>query len=97
MDAALSAANGEGLGEYCCLSPEFVSDLARVNVYYNGKEFEYIISGIVMLPSKSDVLLTGAGTLVEGLQKVCLDNSRRHTGKDSADNPRLKAARPPRS
>jgi hypothetical protein len=83
LELALTEARKQGLGEFCSVSDEFVEHLRRANFYYRLKDFEYIVAGVMHLPSL-DVLLTGTGVLVEGTKGFCLENWKLHDGKPSA-------------
>jgi hypothetical protein len=91
LEKALKHARAEGIEAYHQFPTAFLSDLAKANFYYKNKDFEYLLAGVVHLPKTPDVLLDGAGRLVAGLEKFCIDTVHEHNDKESAHNPAFDA------
>ena len=83
LESVLAEARKQGLDGFCTVPSEFLEHLRRANFYYRLKDFEYIVAGVMHLPSL-DVLLSGARVLLGGTKEFCIANCKLHDGKPSA-------------
>lgn len=86
LESTLTEAKKQDLDRFCMVSSEFCEHLRRANFHYKSKDFEYIVVGIMHLPSL-DILLNGTKALLEGTKEFCLANHGLHDGKPSAYAP----------